>query len=264
MTSPIIVPNKCKALLAEGKVVTGCFVAEIRQGTVAQLIAAGGLDFILIDNEHGPWPINKIAEVCTVSRYAGITPVVRVPDYAYASIAQPLDAGAQALLFPRIQTAQQVKDIVYIARYPPIGNRGNATNRNYCDFRLGDVMQAMATHNKETMLIFQIETKEALDNLDEILQTPGCDAVLIGPNDLSISLGVCGQMDHPLMVGAFETVLAQCEKYNVVPGCHINDPKLAAHWAKKGFKFVSTSSDTLFIQQGAAAANRTIKDAVGQ
>jgi len=199
-----------------------------------------------------------------VARYAGITPIVRVPDYSYAAIAQPLDAGAQGLLFPRIETAQQVLDIVQIARYPPIGKRGNATNRNYCDFRLGDVTEAMAEHNKQTLLIFQIETKEALANLDAILAIDSVDAVLIGPNDLSISLGVPGQIHSEIMVNAFNTVLEKCKQYDVVPGCHINDTNLAAQWAKKGFRLVSSSADTMFVQMGAKLVNDTIKGAVGQ
>lgn len=258
----IITPNAVKAALLDGKVQTGCFVAELRQGTVAQLLALGGLDFMLIDNEHGPWPIDRIAEVCTVARYAKITPIVRVPDYAYATIAQSLDAGAQGLLFPRIETAQQVRDIVQIARFPPVGKRGNATNRNYCDFKVGDVMEAMAEHNKQTLLIFQVETREALDSLDEILTVPGCDAVLIGPNDLSISLGVPGDIKGPVMVEAFNRVLTKCKEHKVIPGCHINDTHLAAEWAAKGFRLVSSSADTMMIQVGAKMVNDMIKAAV--
>jgi len=122
----------------------------------------------------------------------------------------------------------------------------------------------MAAHNKQTMLIFQIETKEALENLDEILSIPSVDAVLIGPNDLSISLGVPGQINSEIMVNAFNTVLAKCKQYNVVPGCHINDTNLAAQWAKKGFRLVSSSADTMMVQMGAKLVNETIKQACGQ
>jgi len=260
----IIPKNKLIAAFKQGKVQTGCFVAELRGTTVPQLLALGGLDFFLIDNEHGPWPIDRIAEVCTVARYASITPIVRVPDYSYAQIAQSLDAGAQGLLFPRIETAEQVRDIIQTARYPPKGKRGNATNRNYCDFRMGDVTAAMAAHNSNTLLIFQIETKEALDNLDEILQIEGVDAVLIGPNDLSISLGVPGQIHSDVMVNAFKTVLSKCKQYGVVPGCHINDTNLAAEYAAKGFLLVSSSADTMMVQMGAKLVNDTIKKACQQ
>lgn len=127
---------------------------------------------------------------------------------------------------------------------------------------MGDVTLAMETHNAETLLIFQIETKEALASLDEILQVPGCDGVLIGPNDLSISLGVPGEINHPLMKKAFETVLSKCQQYNVIPGCHINDAELAGHYAALGFKFVSSCSETLMIQQGAAKVVETIRKAL--
>jgi len=117
----------------------------------------------------------------------------------------------------------------------------------------------MNTHNAETLLIFQVETKEAVQNLDEILQVDGCDGVLIGPNDLSISFGVPGQMDHPLMTGAFNKVYERCTKFGKIPGCHINDPVLAGKYAARGFKFVSSSSDTIMLQQGAALVSETVR-----
>jgi 2-keto-3-deoxy-L-rhamnonate aldolase RhmA len=261
--SPIIHINRVRTLIKdENKTAIGTFLAEIRQPSIAQLLAYGGFDFMMIDNEHGQFPADKIAGICTVARYANITPVVRVPDYSYAQIAQSLDAGAQCLIFPRITDADQVRTIVDIARYPPLGNRGNATNRSYCDFRMGDVMLAMETHNAQTLLIFQIETKEALENLDEILQVKGCDGVLIGPNDLSISLGVPGQINHPTMKKAFETVLSKCQQYGVIPGAHINDPELAGHYAAMGYKFVSSSSETLMIQNGATKVVETVRKAL--
>ena len=260
----IIAKNKVKAACEAGQVTTGCFLAELRLASVAPLLALGGLDFFLIDNEHGQWPIDKIAEVCTAARHAGITPFVRVPDYSYAHIAQSLDAGAQGLIFPRIETAEEVKACIQIARYPPIGKRGNATNRSYCDFKVGPVMQVMAEHNKQTLLIFQVETKEALNSLDAILSIPEVGGVLIGPNDLSISLGVPGDIRGSVMVEAFERVLGKCKEYGVIPGCHINDTGLAAEWAAKGFRFVSSSADTMMLQVGAQLVNETIKKACGQ
>jgi len=257
----IIAKNKVKAAIEAGQVTTGCFVAELRQSSVAPLLALGGLDFFLIDNEHGQWPIDKIADVCTAARHSGITPFVRVPDYSYAHIAQSLDAGAQGLIFPRIETADEVRACIQIARYPPIGKRGNATNRMYCDFRVGPVMEVMAEHNKQTLLIFQIETKQALESLDAILSIPEVGGVLIGPNDLSISLGVAGDIKGKVMVEAFERVLAKCKQYNVIPGCHINDTALAAEWAAKGFRLVSSSADTMMLQVGAQLVNETIKKA---
>lgn len=260
----IIAKNKTKAAIEAGGVATGCFVAELRQGSVSQLLALGGLDFFMIDNEHGQWPIDKITEVCTAARHAGITPFVRVPDYQYAHIAQSLDAGAQGLIFPRIETADEVKACIQAARYPPIGKRGNATNRSYCDFKVGSVMEVMAEHNRQTLLIFQVETKQALDDLDAILSIPEVGGVLIGPNDLSISLGVPGDIKGAVMVAAFERVLAKCKEHKVIPGCHINDTQLAGEWAAKGFRLVSSSADTMMLQVGSQMVNKTIKEACGQ
>jgi len=126
------------------------------------------------------------------------------------------------------------------------------------------VMEAMKAHNEETLLIFQVETKECLDSLDEILPIDGVDGVLVGPNDLSISLGVPGQVTGDVMVAAFKRVLEKCKEHKVIPGCHINDTNLAAEWASKGYRFVSSSADTMMLQVGAQLVNQTIKHKCGQ
>ena len=129
---------------------------------------------------------------------------------------------------------------------------------------MGPVMEAMAEHNRQTLLVFQIETREALESLDDILSVDGVDGVLVGPNDLSISLGVAGQVTGEVMVAAFTRVLERCKAHGVIPGCHINDTQLAGSWAAKGYRFVSSSADTMMLQLGAQQVSDTIKKACKQ
>lgn len=260
MSESIITPNNIKHALRDGKSVVGTMVVEFRQPAVMQLLANAGFDFVIIDNEHGPFNIETIADLSRAARHLGLTPIVRVPDSAYPYIAQSLDAGAQGLMIPRIFNARQVRDIVQTMKYPPQGIRGNALSRGYTDFKSGPVAEAMARVNEETMLIVQVETRQAIENIDEIVAVPGVDVALIGPNDLSISLGIPGQMDHPQLHSAIETVMAACQRHGVFPAIHMNNLELAVYWAKKGMRLVSSNAEIGLLVK----AGLEVTSAIGQ
>jgi len=230
------------------------------------LLRNANFDFAIVDNEHGMFGVESLTDLCRTARSIGLTPIVRVPDHTYFFIAQSLDGGAQGLVFPRITSAQQVRDIVSMARYPPDGKRGNAMFRPYSDYKgVADerVMDAMQTHNYETMLIFQIETAESLDELDEILSVDGVDAVLVGPNDLSIALGVAGDWDAYAMQSAFKRVVETCNAHNVVPGIHVSNTQQTIQYAQMGFRLLSANSETGFLSTGANDHVKAVKDHLG-
>jgi len=206
---------------------------------------------VIIDNEHGPFSIETIADVSRAAKYYGLTPFVRVPDNTYIEISKALDAGAQGIMIPRIYNRKQVEEVVQIMKYPPWGIRGSAQNRGYTNFKVGDVSEVMAKVNQECLLIVQVETKDAVNNLDDILSVKGVDIALIGPNDLSISLGVAGQKSSPVLIGAIETTIAACNRHNVVPAIHVNDLDSALYWAKKGMQFISNGSEMDYISKTA-------------
>jgi 2-dehydro-3-deoxyglucarate aldolase/4-hydroxy-2-oxoheptanedioate aldolase len=259
MSQSIITPNRMKLTLREGKSVIGTMVTEIRQPAIMQLLANAGFDFVIIDNEHGAFNIETIADLSRTAVYLGLTPIVRIPDLTYPYVAQTLDAGAQGIMVPRISNVQQVKDIVQMMKYPPVGIRGSALIRGYTRFLSGSVAEVMATCNEETMLIVQIETLGALEAMEEIVATPGVDATFIGPNDLSIALGVPGQMDHPDLNAAIEAMISACRRHNVFPALQMNDLKLAAQWAAKGMRIVSSSSETGLLMKAGLEVTTTIK-----
>jgi 2-dehydro-3-deoxyglucarate aldolase/4-hydroxy-2-oxoheptanedioate aldolase len=247
----IIAPNRIKRALQNGQSVVGTMVAEMRQPAVVQLLANAGFDFVIIDNEHGPFNIETIADLARTAKYVGLTPFVRVPDITYPHIAQSLDSGAQGVMIPRVTAAQQVLQAVQIMKYPPLGMRGNALSRGYTNFKSGSVAEVMAEVNEETLLIVQVETRQALENIEEILAIPGVDVALIGPTDLSISLGVPGQIDSPQMDAAIKTMITACQQHGVFPAIHMNDLELAVYWAKNGMRLVSSNAETgLMVKAG--------------
>jgi 2-keto-3-deoxy-L-rhamnonate aldolase RhmA len=252
--------NALKKKLANKEIVSGLFLCEIRQPSVMQMLYNGGFDYVIIDGEHGPFNIETIADLCRSGVQIGITPVVRVTDITYPLISQPLDAGAHGLMIPRICTAEQVLNVVQLMKYPPIGIRGNAQNRGYTRFTGGNVNEVMEKVNRDRLLIIQIETKEAIDNLDSILAIPEVDVLYIGPNDLSISLGVGGQKDSPILHAAIEKVLESCLKYGKIPGIHSTDLKWTLHWKSKGFQFLSTCDEVTCMITTAKNFNSAIKE----
>lgn len=264
MSTSTIPTNRIKQILGEGKSVIGTMVVEFRQPSVAQLLANAGFDFFMIDNEHGPFTIETIADLCRTAVLLGVTPIVRVPELTYAHIAQSLDAGAQGIMAPRISTPDQVREVVQMMKYPPMGIRGNALGRGFTQFKGGSVPEVMAVVNQETMLFVQVEMQGAVENIEEIVSVPGVDVALIGPNDLSIALGVAGQQNHPTVQAAIQKTIEACQRHGVYPAIHMNDLSLAVHWAKQGMRLVSSNSETGFLVKAGAEVTKAVGEAMGR
>jgi len=264
MTSSIVPENRLKKQLREGKTAIGTMLVEVRQPSVMQVLSNAGLDFVIIDNEHGAFNIETISDLCRAARKLGVTPVVRVPEWSHAHVTQPMDSGAQAIMAPRITEPQQVVEILQMIKYPPVGRRGSVVARGHTDLRAGSIVDVMRDANEESMLVVQIETRQALERIDEILSIPGVDAALVGPTDLSVALGVPGKMTDPVLVAAITSVLESCHRHMVFPAIQMNDLTLAAHWASKGMKMVSFNSEIGILTQGVTGAVATITASLGK
>jgi 2-keto-3-deoxy-L-rhamnonate aldolase RhmA len=226
-----------------------------------QVLANAGFEFVIIDTEHGPFSIESIADLSRAARSAGLTPLVRVPEVTYTAITQPLDAGAQGIMVPRMTEARQAHEALQMMKYPPLGKRGSVLSRGHTDFKSGPVSDAMNTANAESMLVAQVETKQALESLDEILSVAGVDAALIGPNDLSVALGIPGIMDDPRLASAIEAMIDACRRHNVAPAIHMNDLTLGIDWARRGMRMISLSSEIGLIMTAGSEAVEKLRKA---
>ncbi len=254
MAQSIIPPNKLKHALREDKNLIGTMLVEIRQPAVMQFLANAGFDFVLIDNEHGPFNLETIAELSRAAKSAGLTPIVRVPDITYTYVTQALDSGAQGVMIPRITNAQQVSDVIQMMKYPPIGKRGTVLGRGHTEFKSGSLAEMMATANEESLLVVQIETKQALESIEEIISVPGVDVAFIGPTDLSVALGVPGAMNDPTLTAAIEKIIKVCQQHSIVTAIQANDLEFGISWAKKGVRMVSFNSEAgLMMKAGKEA-----------
>ena len=262
MSTSVIAKNLMKQALQDGQTVVGTMVCELRQASVMQLLKNAGFDLAIIDNEHGPFSLETIADLSRAAVLLELTPVVRVPELFYPFLAQSLDAGAQGLMIPRIQSASQARAAVEMMKYPPQGRRGCAIGRGHTSFKAGPVTETMARANEETLLMIQIETEEAVEDIEEIVAIPDVDVAFIGPTDLSIALGVPGQLDSPKLHAAIEKTIEACQRYQTAPAIHLNSLEWAMYWVERGARVITAFSEASLLIRGGSNVTSIIRDAI--
>ena len=241
--------NPIKDALMKGQAVIGTMIVQVREPAIVQLFAEFGLDYMFIDMEHGPYSIETAADLILVARLAGITPMVRVGDTQYPLYSRILDAGAMGIMTPRVETVEQVKKIIQYTKYPPLGGRGFSRLASHVNFSDINVAEYVPYANENILNIIQIENKLAVENIEDLIQVPGVDGVIVGMDDLSLSLGVPGDTRHPLAVQMLERIVQACQKQGMPWGLHIPDTVRLETWIARGMQLVTYSSDIWMLQQ---------------
>lgn len=239
--------NAFKAKLAEPEAQIGLWVG-LADANAAEIAALAGFDWLLIDGEHGPNDLRTIlAQLQAVNGY-DVSPIVRPPHGDASTIKQLLDIGAQTLLIPMVNTAEQAEQLVAAARYPPRGIRGVGGARGA---RWGQIEGYWDAADDEVCLILQIESIEALDNLEAIAAVDGVDALFVGPSDLGAALGHLGNVGHPEVVGAVSEALARIRSAGKAAGVLALQPDVARDYLRAGASFVAVGVDTLLLSRAA-------------
>jgi 2-keto-3-deoxy-L-rhamnonate aldolase RhmA len=251
--------NKVKQALKAGKTQYGCSCSQLRSPEVMRALAAAGLDWTYLDSEHGGFDLETLQDMAKAANIAGLCPVVRVADLQYALVARALDCGAQGVLFPRVESPELLERAISWTRFPPLGVRGFGLTMPHLEYEAISMADAITHINENVLVVFQIETKAALERVDELLSVPGIDAVMIGPADLSISLGVAGQFDHPSMIDAMDRIRESCDKHGVAPGLHLRSLPLVKKWRERGMRFVSCNSEIGFLLDKATETLAALK-----
>lgn len=237
-------PNLVKQALAAGKVQYGTNFGQFRSQDVLKIFAQAGFHWAFIDAEHGGFDLETIQELCRIAPFVNFTPIVRVADLQYSLIARYLDVGAQGIIFPRVEDLGLLERAVSWCRFPPVGQRGFGLNAFHFDHEQLTMPQMIDHVNANTMVVLQIETRRAYEMREELLAVPGIDAVMVGPADLSISLGVPGEFQHPKVVEAMEGIRDTCVRRGIAPGTQTRTLALARFWRDRGMRFLGCSSDT--------------------
>jgi len=232
-----VIDTRLPGLLKGNKPLFGIFVG-LASPAVVEMCGHAGFDFVIIDNEHGPASIETTEHLIRAARCANIIPIVRTLE---PEILRILDIGASAIQVPQVNTAEQARRIVAAAKYPPVGNRGAAFSPRAAGYGFfGGAAHAKAS-NEGLGVILMIETREALDNLDEILTVPGIDALFIGPNDLSFSMGFSGDQKHTDVVGAIDSAIKKIVRSKVAAGLMTVPLEDQRKYAGLGARYLTTN-----------------------
>jgi 2-keto-3-deoxy-L-rhamnonate aldolase RhmA len=246
--------------VADGEFVFGTLVVDLRIPALPTILASAGFDFLVIDLEHGSLDLSAAADMIAVARLSGISPLVRPPSHAQEHFRRLLGLGAAGAMVPNVETAEQAREIVRAAKYPPQGERGFSGNPAQVNFeRLGIAELARLT-NENTFVMVQIESQTGVDNATQILGVDGIDAVLVGPGDLSLNLGVPGEYERPEFVGAVEAVFAAAHEHDVAPGIHCSNIEFARKWRAAGAGLLTYSSGTGFLEAAARETAQALGD----
>jgi 2-dehydro-3-deoxyglucarate aldolase/4-hydroxy-2-oxoheptanedioate aldolase len=235
--------------LRDGEVVLGQLLLEFFTPGIGPMLDACGLDFVIYDMEHGRCDISLLETMFASCRGSNIVPMVRVPDLNFAPLSRVLDLGARGVMVPRVETREQTEEIVRALKYAPQGKRGVAIGVAHDLYRAAGP-EFFAQANEEVTVIVQVETVKAFENLEAIVSVPGIDVVWIGHYDLTVSMGIPAQFDHPQLLRAMDDVVATCRKYGVAPGFLPLNQESAAHWISKGFRMLSLGSDIGVFLEG--------------
>ncbi|GEP07873.1 HpcH/HpaI aldolase family protein [Methylobacterium oxalidis] len=243
--------NRLRTLWAADKPVVNSWLT-IPDAFCAETLAHAGFDSLTVDMQHGLISFEAAVSMLTAISSTPTVPVVRVPWLDPGIIMKMLDAGAYGIICPMVNTRAGAELFVSALRYPPAGIRSFGPARALL-YAGSDYLQ----HANNTVAgLAMIETREALDNLDEILSVKGLDAVYIGPNDLALSLGhePRSDVDEPQVIEAIELILAKAQQHGVIAGMHNSSADYARRWVDKGFRFVTVGADVSFLAGGAARA----------
>lgn len=224
----------------------------------AEMCAGAGFDWLLIDGEHSPNDVRSImTQLQAVAPY-GAHPIVRPPIGETWLIKQLLDIGAQTLLVPMVDTAEQARELVQAMRYPPHGIRGVGSGFARAS-RFGGIPDYLHRANQEVCLLVQVETQAGLQNLQAIAEVEGVDGVFIGPSDLSASLGHLGDIRHPDVVDAIHAAIDTIRQAGKAAGILATQPDFARDCLERGCMFVAVGADVGILAQGARALNQSYR-----
>ncbi len=241
--------NTFKAALQAGQPQIGLWVG-LADATAAEALALTGYDWLLLDGEHAPNdPRTVLDQLRAVAPYP-THPVVRPVQGEVAQVKQYLDIGAQTLLVPMVDTAEEAARMVRATRYPPLGIRGVGAALARAS-RWNQVEDYIAAADDQMCLLVQAETPRAMENLDAIAAVPGVDGVFFGPADLSASMGFRGQPGHPAVQEAILQGIAKVRAAGKAPGILTADPALARRYLEAGALFVAVGVDTSLLVQAA-------------
>jgi len=242
--------EQLKQKVNSGGIVYGTMISLGRNPRWSSAFSNFGLDYAILDTEHAARSRSEVADYLAAFRYSGVVPIVRVPIPASHYVTMYLDAGAQGVLAPYCETVEQVKEVVAATKWRPLKGELAEKAVNTGEFPSPATKEYLEDRNRNNVCIIGIESVPAITNLENILEVDGIDAVFVGPNDLSITLGVPDQYDHPDYEAALREVISKCQAAETPVLIHHQTVELTQKWLREGARFVLYSSDASTLHNG--------------
>ncbi|MCA0431820.1 MAG: hpch/hpai aldolase [Proteobacteria bacterium] len=252
--------NNLKQFAKTRDVKLGHFIVEFATPGIGHIVKAAGGDFVLFDMEHSGFGYETIKSGIRYFEAAGVSTIVRVPSKEYHHIARAADMGAEGIMLPMVNNAAEARAIVDCMKYFPEGKRGVALGVAHDNYRAGPVAEKLAGANKRTTFFCQIETEEGAAKADEIAAIDGVDCLWVGHFDLSVSLGIPAQFDHPKFLKAIEQTINGARKHNKSLGRLVQSTDTGIDLYKQGFDFCCYSGDAWVLRDALAAAFKTLRE----
>jgi 4-hydroxy-2-oxoheptanedioate aldolase len=241
--------NLTKAKIQAGETTYGVFV-NVSNSSLVEIVGHLGFDFALIDAEHGPMGLESCEEMIRAADAANTTPLVRIAMNIQQNILRFLDMGALGVQLPMLNNKADVENVVHSVKYRPEGRRGLAGVRANNWGLAGPLGEYVQEANRETLVIVQIETLDAVENLKEILTVPNIDVVFIGPTDLSQAMGYPGQMKHPEVQGLIDRLVKEIHAAGKATGTVAYDAETLKLRKEQGFKFIVYNIVAMIVKSG--------------
>ena len=254
------VSNAAKERLRAGELALGMGVRMSRNVDIAKAMKTCGYDWLFIDMEHSSLDLDTAAQISVAAQSVGITPIVRVPGFEHHHASRVLDAGAQGIAAPHVDTPETAARIARQCRFPPLGRRSVVGGLPQLDFEAVPVGEATEAINAATLVIVMIETPEAVENVDAIAAVEGVDGLLVGTNDLCMEMGIPGQVGDPAVMEAQAKVIEACRRHGRFPGLGgVYEPALMERYIDMGMRFILCGNDLTMLMAAAGGRARQLR-----
>jgi len=251
-TQMIEVTNVAKQRLEAGELALGVGLRQARTVDIGKAMKTAGFDWLFIDMEHNSMSIDTAVQISVAAQDAGVTPIVRVPGFQHFHATRALDGGAQGVVVPHVDTAEVARQMVDNTKYPPLGHRSVTGALPQMDFGSYPVVELAPAVNGPTLVVVMVETPAAVENVEAIAAVEGIDCILVGTSDLSMEMGIPGQVGDPKVQAAMERVIAACRANGVHPGLGgVYDTSLMQRYVDMGMRFILAGSDMSFMMAAA-------------
>jgi len=249
-----------KAMAAETSPKFGHFIVEFATPGIGHILRSAGCDFVLFDLEHSGFHFETVKSAVRYFEAADLPVIVRVPSKEYQHVARAMDMGAEGIMLPMVSTAQEARAILDAVKYYPQGRRGVALQVAHDRYRPGTVGDKLSAANRRSTLFCQIETAEGVRNADEIAALEGVDCLWVGHFDLSVSLGLPGEFDHPSFKAAIEATTGAAKRHGKSLGRLVPTVEVGIELYRQGFDFICYSGDVWVLHNALAEAITRLRE----